>query len=378
MRKTMLPMILTLSMGLPFAAFAGESADAAAGTEKAAETEAASKTGHLLAEEYQIMDGLALPVGLTNKDLDADGLEPKKAEKLSIDGAQGTGKLNLYVFRPDQAEDDEITPVIYYMHGGGYQFGSTGLFEDSIKNIADANNCTVVSVDYTLVKDPSYQSPMELEDAYAGLLYVYEHADELNVDPDNIIIEGDSAGGGLTARLALYNRDKGKVPLKGQVLLYPMLDYRTGGKDDLYNNEYAGEFVWTKENNVSGWGDVLAGQEKELSDEEMIYYSPATATVDQLKGLPETFIIVGSLDLFCDEDMDYAQKLMQAGVFTELYVEPGVPHAYDGVDGTPQTKRFNQLQDNAIARMFGNNQMSNQMSDEENEFISILKYLFDE
>lgn len=374
----MLPMILTLSMGLPFAAFAGESADAAAGTEKAAETEAASKTGHLLAEEYQIMDGLALPVGLTNKDLDADGLEPKKAEKLSIDGAQGTGKLNLYVFRPDQAEDDEITPVIYYMHGGGYQFGSTGLFEDSIKNIADANNCTVVSVDYTLVKDPSYQSPMELEDAYAGLLYVYEHADELNVDPDNIIIEGDSAGGGLTARLALYNRDKGKVPLKGQVLLYPMLDYRTGGKDDLYNNEYAGEFVWTKENNVSGWGDVLAGQEKELSDEEMIYYSPATATVDQLKGLPETFIIVGSLDLFCDEDMDYAQKLMQAGVFTELYVEPGVPHAYDGVDGTPQTKRFNQLQDNAIARMFGNNQMSNQMSDEENEFISILKYLFDE
>ncbi|HCI73704.1 MAG TPA: alpha/beta hydrolase [Lachnospiraceae bacterium] len=378
MRKTILPMILTLSMGLPFAAFAGESADAAAGTEKAAETEAASKTGHLLAEEYQIMDGLALPVGLTNKDLDADGLEPKKAEKLSIDGAQGTGKLNLYVFRPDQAEDDEITPVIYYMHGGGYQFGSTGLFEDSIKNIADANNCTVVSVDYTLVKDPSYQSPMELEDAYAGLLYVYEHADELNVDPDNIIIEGDSAGGGLTARLALYNRDKGKVPLKGQVLLYPMLDYRTGGKDDLYNNEYAGEFVWTKENNVSGWGDVLAGQEKELSDEEMIYYSPATATVDQLKGLPETFIIVGSLDLFCDEDMDYAQKLMQAGVFTELYVEPGVPHAYDGVDGTPQTKRFNQLQDNAIARMFGNNQMSNQMSDEENEFISILKYLFDE
>lgn len=371
----MLPMILTLSMGLPFAAFAGESADAAAGTEKAAETEAASKTGHLLAEEYQIMDGLALPVGLTNKDLDADGLEPKKAEKLSIDGAQGTGKLNLYVFRPDQAEDDEITPVIYYMHGGGYQFGSTGLFEDSIKNIADANNCTVVSVDYTLVKDPSYQSPMELEDAYAGLLYVYEHADELNVDKDNMVIEGESAGGGLTARLALYNRDRGQVPLKGQILIYPMLDYRTGGKDDIYNNEFAGEFIWTKENNVSGWGDLIAGQDHELSQDNMIYFSPAVASAEQLKGLPETFMIVGSIDLFCSEDMDYARKLMEAGVFTELHVEPGVPHAYEYLEGTPQTKRFYELRDKATARMLG---ITDNAEDSKEEFTfgDFLKYIF--
>lgn len=85
------------------------------------------------------------------------------------------------------------------------------------------------------------------------MLYVYEHADELNVDRDNIVIEGESAGGGLTARLALYNLDKGEVPLKGQVLIYPMLDYRTGGEEDIYNNEYAGEFVWTKENNIFGW-----------------------------------------------------------------------------------------------------------------------------
>ena len=141
------------------------------------------------------------------------------------------------------------------------------------------------------------------------------------------------------------------MPLKGQVLIYPMLDYRTGGEEDIYNNEYVGEFVWTKENNVFGWGKLVEGQDTKISDEEMIYFSPATAAVDQLKGLPETFLIVGSLDLFCDEDMDYAQKLMEAGVFTELYVEPGVPHAYEYLDGTPQAERFYELRNNATLRM---------------------------
>ena len=194
---------------------------------------------------------------------------------------------------------------------------------------------------------------MELEEVYAGLLYVYEHADELHLDKDNIVIEGESAGGGLAARLALYNRDKGKVPLKGQVLVYPMLDYRTGGKEDIYNNEYAGEFIWTKENNVFGWGKLIEGQDKKLTDEEMIYFSPAVATVEQLKGLPDTFMIAGSIDLFCNEDMDYARKLMQAGVFTELYVEPGVPHAYEYLEWTSQAARFYELRDHATKRMLG-------------------------
>ena len=316
-------------------------------------TESPSKSAHLLADGFELMEFIKLPVRLSNEQLGIEGLEPKNAEKLTIDGAQGEGKLNLYVFRPASYKEGESTPVIYYMHGGGYQFGNTGSSEEIIQNLADSNNATVVSVDYTLTLDPAYKYPMELEDAYAGLLYVYEHADELNVDKDKIVIEGESAGGGLTARLALYNRDKGIVPLKGQILFYPMLDYRTGGKDDIYNNEYAGEFFWTKENNVAGWADLMAGQEKELTDEEMIYFSPAVATPEQLKGLPEAIIIVGSLDLFCDEDMDYARKLIEAGVFTELYVEPGVPHGYDAFAGTPQEQRYNERRDHAIARMFG-------------------------
>jgi len=334
-----------------------------------------ARSAHLLAKGYEPVIGLTVPLGTSNKDLGVENQEPKNAKKLSIDVPRGKGKMDMFVFRPANLKNGEKTPAIYFIHGGGYHFGNTAMDEQKIQGVADACNATVFSPDYTLSLDPSYKYPMELEEVYAGLLYVYEHADELNIDKDNIVIEGESAGGGLTARLALYNRDKGEVPLKGQVLIYPMLDYRTGGKEDIYNNQFAGDFIWTKENNVFGWGKLIAGQENKLPDEEMIYFSPATATVEQLKGLPQTFMIVGSLDLFCDEDIDYAKKLMQAGIYTELHVEPGVPHAYEYLEGTPQTKRFFELRDTATARMLGIENYS-KAPEEKTVFGSILKYLF--
>ncbi len=339
------------------------------------QAKAESRSAHLVAEGYEPVIGLTVPLGTSNKDLGVENTEPKNAEKLTIDVARGKGKMDMFVFRPAKLRKGEKTPVIYFIHGGGYHFGNTAMDESKIQGVADGCNVTVVSPDYTLSLDPAYKYPMELEEVYAGLLYVYEHADELNVDKDNIVIEGESAGGGLTARLALYNRDKGEVPLKGQVLIYPMLDYRTGGKEDIYNNEFAGEFIWTKENNVFGWGKLIEGQENRLPNEEMIYFSPATATVEQLKGLPQTFMIVGSLDLFCDEDIDYAKKLMQAGIFTELHVEPGVPHAYEYLEGTQQTKRFFELRDSATARMLGIKNYS-KAPEEKTVFGDLLKYLF--
>ncbi len=342
--------------------------------DKTNQTQEALKSAHLIAKGYEDIIGLTVPVGISNNELTEGNLEPLNAEKLTIDVGDGKNKLNLYVFRPAKYKNGEKTPVIYFIHGGGYHFGTTGMDESKIQGVADSVNATVVSADYTLSLDPSYRYPIELEEVYAGLLYVYEHADELNVDKDNLVIEGESAGGGLTARLALYNKDKGKVPLKGQVLIYPMLDYRTGGKDDIYNNEFVGEYIWTKENNVFGWGKLIEGQENKLTDDEMIYFSPATATVEQLKGLPQTFMIVGSLDLFCDEDISYAQKLMQAGIYTELHVEPGVPHAYEYLEGTPQTERFYKLRNNATAQMLGIKPVP---KTEEFKFVDILKYLFD-
>lgn len=385
MKKKILPAVLTLTLTLGFSAavFAeeaakeaeAESTETTEATDPAADDEEnRTKSGYLLAAGYEFLDGVTVPVGTDNKSLEVEGQEPKNAEKLTIEIPGQDVEMNMYVFRPAGYEEGEITPLIYFIHGGGYHFGNVSMDESKIQGVADGANATVISPDYTLSLDPGYKYPMELEQVYAGLAYAYEHAEELNVDKDNIVIEGESAGGGLTARLGLYNRDKGEVPLKGQVLIYPMLDYRTGGEEDIYDNQFAGEVIWTKENNIFGWGKLIEGQEEELPEEEMIYFSPAVATVEQLKGLPETFIIVGSLDLFCDEDMDYAQKLMEAGIFTELHVEPGVPHAYEYLEWTPQADRFFALRDHATLRMLGMSEES-KAPEEDIDYEGILKYL---
>ena len=229
--------------------------------------------------------------------------------------------------------------------------GNATQYGNDFREMANTYGATVFSVEYTLATDPTYTYHIELDEAYAGLAYVYEHADELKVDANKIVIMGESAGGGLTARMALWNKDKGKVPVKGAVLIYPMLDYRTGGPDDLYKDDMTGEFVWTKEDNVLGWALLKHGQE--ISADEMIYYSPAVATPEQLKEFPTTFLIVGSLDLFVHEDKAFVEQLSKAGVQAESFVEPGVPHSYNVmVSDSPQTIRFKDLRAKAVKQMF--------------------------
>ena len=229
--------------------------------------------------------------------------------------------------------------------------GSATMYGNVFREMANRLGATVFSVEYTLATDPTHTYPIELMEAYAGLVYVHEHGDELHVDGNNIVIMGESAGGGLTARMALWNKDKGNVPVKGAVLIYPMLDYRTGGPDDLYKDDMTGEFVWSAEENVSGWHDLCHGQE--IPAEEMIYYSPAVATPEQLHGFPTTFLIVGTLDLFVHEDEAFVEQLKLAGVEADSFVETGVPHSYDVMlTDSPQTIRFKDLRDEAVRNMF--------------------------
>ncbi len=235
------------------------------------------------------------------------------------------------------------------MHGGGYILGNATMYGTTFTYLANKHNATLISIEYRLSTKAPY--PADLNDAYSGLKYIYHNADKLNIDKNNIIIMGESAGGGLTARLGLYNKDHDKIPIKGQVLIYPMLDYRTGGNNDIYKNEYAGEYIWTKELNKIGWNSLKKDQI--IPEKEMLYYSPAMASVEELKGLPDTFIIVGGLDLFVNECFDYANKLIQAGIPTEFFCEPGVVHAYDLLlNKSPQAARFIELRDNAVEKMF--------------------------
>lgn len=274
-----------------------------------------------------------------------------QGETFTIESPKPGAQLTIHYYRPDKVGKDEKTPVVYYCHGGGYLMGSATMYGNGFREMANRLGATVFSPEYTLTIDPSYTYHIELDEAYAGLTYVHEHADELHVDGNNIVIMGESAGGGLTARMALWNKDKGNVPIKGAVLIYPMLDYRTGGPDDLYRDDMTGEFVWTKDDNVIGWELLKHGQE--IPADEMIYYSPAVATPEQLKGFPTIFLIVGSLDLFVHEDQAFVEQLKLAGVQADAHVEPGVPHSYDVMlNDSPQTIRFKDLRAAAVKEMF--------------------------
>ena len=223
------------------------------------------KSYNLIADEYKEI--------LLDPDLEAkfSSIVQDQGENFTIDSPKSGQKLKIYFYRPDNVGQDEKTPVVYYCHGGGYATGNATMYGNDFREMANRLKATVFSPEYTLATDLSYTYHIELDEAYAGLRYVHEHGDELHVDGNNIVIMGESAGGGLTTRMALWNKDKGNVPVKVAVLIYPMLDYRTGGPDDLHPDEMTGEFVWHRDENVAGWAYLKHGQD--IPADEFIYYS---------------------------------------------------------------------------------------------------------
>ena len=218
--------------------------------------------------------------------------------------------------------------AVLHIHGGGMVVGTADRAVADMPLLAAEHDCVVVSVDYRLAPEKPFPGPQE--DNYAGLLWLAAHAGELDVDPGRIVAMGESAGGGLAAALALMTRDRGGPHLAGQALIYPMLDWRTGGPDDPHPNRHTGEFIWTRDKNRFGW-EALRGS-YQPADERKGWFSPALA--DDLAGLAPAYISTGALDLFLDEDLAYARRLIDAGVATELHVYPGAIHAFDMVPDT--------------------------------------------
>jgi len=233
-----------------------------------------------------------------------------------IDGPDGNDIL-LMVHRPRAAVGP--LPVVLHIHGGGYVIGSAEMSVASNQRTAADVGCVVVSVDYRLA--PETRHPGPVEDCWAALQWVVGQAATLEVDPARIAVMGESAGGGLAAALALMARDRG-VKLAHQHLIYPMLDDRTSFGDP---HPYTGEFVWTAESNRFGWTCLLG----EGAGGEGVDAYGAAARATDLTRLPPTYIAVGALDLFVEEDIDYARRLLRSGVPTELHVYPGAFHGFD-------------------------------------------------
>jgi acetyl esterase/lipase len=175
------------------------------------------------------------------------------------------------------------------------------------------------------------------EDAFAGLTWLHAHATELHVDTSRIGIMGDSGGGCVAAGTALLARDRGLTPaLAKQILIYPMLDDRNVTPD----TSLLPFMVWSYEDNLTAWAAVLGKPLEALTagtvgdDQVSPYTAPARLT--DAANLPPTFIEVGNLDIFRDEDIEYARKLALANVTTELHVRAGCPHGWEGI--APEAK----------------------------------------
>lgn len=230
-------------------------------------------------------------------------------------------RLRLCLYRP--ASTAALLPVILYIHGGGFVLGRPEMAGNYLAALAQDLNALIVAVDYRLA--PEHPFPLPLQDCHTALGWIFREHHRLGINPGKVVIMGHSAGAGLAAALAILARDKGQYPIVAQVLVYPMLDHRTGTADSPHQNQSTGTFSWLPAANQFCW-DCLRGS-YDLDDERIGLFSPSMQR--DLGGLPPSFISVGSLDLFLEEDVEFALRLSRAGVAVELHVYPGAPHLFD-------------------------------------------------
>lgn len=246
------------------------------------------------------------------------------ADKATIQTDEGD--LDIYIYKRN---DRAGQPAVLWVHGGGYIMGNAE--DERAKHIASSCDCTVFSVDYRLA--PEYPFPAGPNDCYAALRWMVANAANLGIDVTRLAMGGASAGAGMTAGVVLMNRDMDQIPLRLQLLLYPMIDNLHATESGKIENHP----IWKQQTSFNAWEMYLNGE----PGEDASPYAAASRAKD-LSGLPPAYVCVGTEDLFRDEDIKYAQRLIAADVPTELAVFPGLYHGADGfVPSAKISKRLN-------------------------------------
>lgn len=242
-----------------------------------------------------------------------------------IGGGKGNPALRLVILDPAPARPNK--PAILHIHGGGLVVGKPEVAIVELQQLSAELGALVVSVDYRLA--PEHPFPAGLDDAYAALEWLHGTARELGIDPRRIAVMGESAGAGLAAAVSLRARDRSELPIRFQLLRYPMLDDRTVLRAP---PPHIGRFIWNARSNAFGWHSVLGRMP--VMDNAPVEAVPARASY--LGGLPPTWIGVGALDLFAQESVQFATRLMAAGVPVETSVVQGAYHGFDAM--VPQAR----------------------------------------
>ncbi|MEM7337299.1 MAG: alpha/beta hydrolase [Actinomycetota bacterium] len=234
-----------------------------------------------------------------------------------VPGPSDHPELRVRMHRREGA--DGLAPGLVWCHGGGYVLGTPEQDDLRFDRWCTRFDLVGAVVNYRLA--PEHPYPAGLEDCYAALSWLKANGAEVGVDANRIGIGGPSAGGGLAAALALLVRDRGEFEIDYQMLIYPMID-------DTRTSMTAGWHVpiWGPESNRFGWSAYLG--EWFGRDDVPAHAAPTRAS--DLSGLPPAYVMVGSLDGFADENLDYAMRLNHAGVPVEFHLYPGAPHGFDG------------------------------------------------
>jgi acetyl esterase len=236
-----------------------------------------------------------------------------RTEEHSVPSLVDGHQIPVRVYRPDAPEQ---CGGLVYVHGGSFVFGDLELEDARCRALAHDAGCVVVSVDYRLA--PEHPFPTPLEDCHAALQWVFDHAEQLSVDPRCVGVGGCSAGGALAAGLAIRCRDQGGPAPAFQLLLNPVLD-AAHSSDSMRTFSSADELRDAEQM----WEHYLGGPRTGAP----AHASPASC--DRLEGLAPAYIDVAEYDALRDEAIAYAQRLLSAGVSVELHVWPRIPHAVE-------------------------------------------------
>lgn len=232
----------------------------------------------------------------------------------------------LSVFSP-RVPTSKTLPALYHVHGGDMISGDrfTGLME--LVNLLHGIESIIISIEYRLA--PEAHAPGPAQNCYARLVWIAANAATLGIKPSEIIILGTSRGAALAAATCLMAHDRNflKPPIKGQMLLSPMLDDRC---DTVSDRQFELGSPWSGQMNRSAWRYILG--HAVASDGQNVHPHQAPGRAQDLSGLPSTYINMGECNILRDPAISYASRMWQAGSTCELHVWPGYFHLFDGMD----------------------------------------------